>query len=441
MKLFTYLSQIWKNTSLRKKIVYTLAILALYRMLVMIPVPTVDIATLMEQWLGSLWGSELGSFLMLLWGSIERFSLVAIGLGPYINASIIMQLMTAVIPKLEELTEQGEQWQQKIQQYTRYLSFPLAFLQGIGMVYFINYLFGGGVINTASMGVVLLSAFALAIGAMIVMRLGELMTEKGISNGISILIFASIVAWMSGQISTAFSWSSNPVWVFIFMALFILVLILLSILILRSIKEIPIVYSRQWQVQETSVLPLPMNPVGMIPIIFALAFASFPYLLSQLFLRLGTQNQTIMNIANRIELNFNIYSQQPGRWAIIIYFILIVAFTFFYAMIQFNPDRMAHNIQQRGGFVPGMRPGEETAKYISKTLNHLCLRGGMGLALLGVLNFVIVEIPFIQQLTYDLWSLPLVVTGSGIIIIVWVVQDLVSKIDAEILMTKYDVKL
>ncbi len=158
------------------------------------------------------------------------------------------------------------------------------------------------------------------------------------------------------------------------MAIFILVLILLSILILRSIKEIPVIYSRQGQVQETSVLPIPMNPVGMIPIIFALAFASFPYLLSQLFIRMGTQNEAMANISNRIELNFNIYSQQPGRRAIIIYFILIVAFTFFYAMIQFNPDRIAHNIQQRGGFVPGIRPGDETAKYISKTLNHLCLR-------------------------------------------------------------------
>jgi preprotein translocase subunit SecY len=289
--------------------------------------------------------------------------------------------------------------------------------------------------------VVILTAFVLAIGAMIVMRLGELITENGVSNGISLLIFASIVAGMSGQISTAFAGATNAVGVFIFMAIFILVLILLSILILKSTKEIPIVYSRQGQVQETSVLPIPMNPVGMIPIIFALAFASFPYLLSQLFTRLGTTNETVMGISSRIELNFNIYSQQPGWWAIIIYFILIVGFTFFYALIQFNPERIAHNIQQRGGFVPGIRPGDETASYISKTLNHLCLRGGMGLALLGVLNFIIVEIPFIRQLTFDLGSLPLVVTGSGIIIIVGVVQDLVSKIDTEILMTRYDVKL
>jgi preprotein translocase subunit SecY len=352
-----------------------------------------------------------------------------------------MQLMTAVIPKLEELSEQGEQGQQKIQQYTRYLTFPLALLQGIGMVYFINYLFGGAIINTGSVSIVLLTAFSLAIGAMIVMWLGELITERGITNGISLLIFASIVAGMSSQISTAFASASNPVGVFIFMAIFILVLIVLSILILRSVKEIPIVYSRQGKVQETSVLPLPMNPVGMIPIIFALAFASFPYLLSQLFLRLGTQNETVLNFSSTIELYFNIYSQQPGRYAIIIYFILIVAFTFFYAMIQFNPERMAHNIQQRGGFVPGIRPGDETAKYIGKTLNHLCLRGGSGLALLGVLNFIIVEIPFIRQLTFDLGSLPLVVTGSGIIIIVGVVQDLVSKIDTEIVMTRYDVKL
>jgi len=426
-----------ENTSLRKKIFYTIVLMAIYRLFVTIPVPTADITVLMSQTLGE-WSRELWSFLMLLWGSIERFSLVAVWLAPFINASIIMQLLTAVLPQLEELTEQGEQWQQKIQQYTRYLTFPLALLQGIGMVYFINYLFGGAVINTANFWIVLLTAFALSVGAMMILWLGDILTEKWITNGVSLLIFASIVAGMSGQVYGALAWASNLVGVLIFMVIFILLLILLSIFILRSIKEIPIVYSRQGKVQDSAVLPIPMNPVGMIPIIFALAFASFPYLLAQLATKLGTQSGFVNTLASWIEINFNIYSQQPGRWAIVIYFVLIIVFTFFYAMIVFNPDKMADNIQKRGGFIPGIRPGEETAKFINKTLSHLCLRWGAGLWLLGVLNFIIVEIPFIQQLTYDLGSLPLVVTGSGIIIIVGVVQDLMQKVKTEMVMAKYD---
>ncbi len=431
------ISQIRNNEWLRKKILYTVAILAIYRLFVTIPVPTANITTLLTSTLGQ-WSNELGSFLMLLGGSIERFSLVAVWLAPFINASIIMQLLTAVIPSLEELTEEGEQGQMKIQQYTRYLTFPLALIQGIGMVYFINYLFGGSIIDTTNFGIVLLTAFVLSVGAVLMLWLGDLITEHGISNGTSLLIFASIVSGVSSQVYSSLAGATNLVWVLIFMIVLILLLIFLSIYILKSVKEIPIIYSRQWTVQETSILPLPMNPVGMIPIIFALAFASFPYLLSQLITRLGTQSATMQHVASWIEMNFNIYSQQPWWFAIIVYFALIVIFTFFYAMIVFNPERIADNIQKRWGFIPGIRPGEETAKYIDKTLNHLCLRGGAGLGLIGIINFVIVEIPFIQQLTYDLWSLPLVVTGSGVIIIVWVVQDLMSKIQTEILMSKYD---
>lgn len=431
------ISQIRNNEWLRKKILYTIAVLAIYRLFVTIPVPTANITTLLNSTLGQ-GSSELGSFLMLLWGSIERFSLVAVWLAPFINASIIMQLLTAVIPSLEELTEEGEQGQMKIQQYTRYLTFPLALIQWIGMVYFINYLFGWSIIDTAHFATVLLTAFVLSVWAILMLWLGDLITEHGISNGTSLLIFASIVSGVSSQVYSSLAWATNLVWVLIFMVILILLLIFLSIYILKSVKEIPIIYSRQWTVQETSILPLPMNPVGMVPIIFALAFASFPYLLSQLVTRLGTQSASMQHVASRIEMNFNIYSQQPWWFAIIVYFALIVIFTFFYAMIVFNPERIADNIQKRGGFIPGIRPGEETAKYIDKTLNHLCLRWGAGLGVIGIINFVIVEVPFIQQLTYDLWSLPLVVTWSGVIIIVWVVQDLMSKINTEILMSKYD---
>lgn len=154
----------------------------------------------------------------------------------------------------------------------------------------------------------------------------------------------------------------------------VLVLVLLSILLIKTRKDIPVIYARQGQVQETASLPIPLNPVGMIPIIFAIAFATFPYLVSQIVINMGSQNQSIQGIAQWIEINFNIYTENPSRWVIIFYFILIVLFTFFYAMITFNPEKIADNIQKRGGFIPGIRPGEETANYLNKILMHLCFR-------------------------------------------------------------------
>ena len=414
-----------------------MGILLIYRLLVVIPVPFVDIDQLVQQTIDS---SGLWYFVMLLGGSLENFSLIAVGLAPYINASIIMQLLSAVIPQLEELTEQGEVGQQKIQQYTRYITFPLAFLQGIGMVFFINYLLGGDVISTA-LPTLLMTGFAMAVGSVILMWLGELITSKGIANGISILIFASIVAGMTQQVSASIAGASSVVGIIFFMLIIVLGLILLSIFILKSTKEIPVVYAKQGKVQETSVLPIPMNPVGMIPIIFSIAFITFPYLLGRLITQFQPMNTRLVDIANWIEVNLNIYAQQPAPLAIIIYFVLIIAFTFFYAMIVFSPERIADTIQKRGGFVPGIRPGDETAKYLNRVIMHLCLWGGIGLAFIGIYSYILNYIPFIQDIALSLGSLPVVVTGSGVIIIVGVVQDIMNKVRGDMLMTKYDTKL
>jgi len=254
--------------------------------------------------------SGLGYFIMMLGGALDTFSIIAIGLSPYINASIIMQLMGSVIPHLEELTEQGEVGQQKIQQYTRYLSVPLAFAQSIGMVFFINYQLGGNIIAT-SFGNVLFSAIAMTVGGVALMWIGELITEKGISNGVSLLIFASIVAGITQKVYSDVSSSASVRGVIVFMLVIVLGLILLSIFILKSTKEIPIIYARRGKVQESSSLPIPMNPVGMVPIIFAIAFVTFPYLLAKLIAQLQPMNEKLMAISNRVEANLNIYTQQP----------------------------------------------------------------------------------------------------------------------------------
>ncbi|MEI6425814.1 MAG: preprotein translocase subunit SecY [Candidatus Absconditabacteria bacterium] len=435
-KLIKKIQEVFQNKSLKNKIIFTICMLALYRLLVFIPVPFVDIGALMTKTLDAS-NSGLGYFVMLLGGALDSFSLIAIGLAPYINASIIMQLMGTVIPKLEELTEQGEAGQQKIAQYTRYLSVPLAFVQGIGMVYFINYMLGGHVINT-TMPTVLLAAFAMTVGSVLLMWIGELITEKGISNGVSILIFASIVSGITQKAYGEISSSANVPMMIAVMLIVVLGLIFLSIFILKSIKEIPIIYSRRGKVQESSNLPIPMNPVGMVPIIFAIAFVSFPYVLSKLIMQFQAMNGKLMGIATWIESNLNIYTQNPAPLAIIFYFILIIVFTFFYTLIVFSPEKISDNIQKRGGFIPGIRPGKETARYINGILMHLCLWGGVGLAFIGIYSYVRNYIPFVQDIIQSIGSMPMIVTGSGVIIIVGVVQELLSKTQTELLMQKYD---
>jgi len=434
-KIFQRLQDIRTNKTIMKKIGFTLVMLAAYRLLVNVPVPFVDIDALMSATIDAQ--SGLGYFVMLLGGSLKNFSIIAAGLSPYINASIIMQLLWSVVPKLEELTEQGEAGQVKIQQYTRYLTVPLAFLQWVGMVFFINSLLGGNVIEPTTVNI-LLSATTMTVGSLLLVRIWELITEKWISNGVSLLIFASIVSGITQQVYGSLSGAGNFTGVLVFMLVIVLVLILLSIFILKSIKEIPIVYARKGKVEETSSLPIPLNPVGMIPIIFAIAFVTFPYLAGKMIAQFQPMNSKLMAFATWTESNLNIYSQDPSRLVVIFYFILIIAFTFFYTLIVFSPEKIADNIQKRGGFIPGIRPGKETAKHLNKILMHLCLRGGAGLALIGVYSYIIDDLPFIQDIIQSLGSMPMVVTGSWVIIIVWVVQDLLNKVESEVLMKKYE---
>lgn len=434
-KLRVGIANIVWNKSLKQKILITLGLLAFYRLLVMIPVPFVNIDALMAS-TDSVDSSGIGSFLMLFGWSLDQFSIIAVGLAPFINASIIIQLLTVVIPHFEELQETGEQGTKQLQIYMRYITFPLAFIQSIGMVFFINSILGG-IIDT-SLSTVLFAAFVLAVWAMMMMFMGDIITEKGITNGTSLLIFSSIVVGMVTQITGSITTWSSVFGMIVFMIAIILCLILLSVFILKSIKNIPIIYARQWKIQESSKLPIPLNPVGMIPIIFAMAFVTFPYIISQLVLNFGLASEGARGIAERMVANLNIYSQNPSWPAIVVYFFLVIFFTYFYTLIQFNPDKMSDTIQKRWGFIPGIRPGEETAAYIKDIINHLSRWGGVWLAVLAIYTYLLHKIPFIQDISVQLGSIPVVVTGSGIIIIVWVIQQLMDKVNTEILMSKYD---
>ena len=420
-----------------KKIYFTLGILAIYRLLVFIPVPFVDISSLMTQTIDSGAAGGFGYLVMLMWGALENFAIIAIWVSPYITASIILQLLTSVVPSLEELTEQWEVGQNKINQYTRFLTVPMAFLQWIWMTYLMNSMLGWNAVST-DFTTVLLVAFVLTVWAVMLMWLWELITEKWVSNWISLLIFASIVSWIFQKGYNSLTAGQEWYWVLLFMIAIVLVLIVLSIFILKSTKEIPVIYTRSGKVQQSSILPIPMNPVWMVPIIFAMAFVSFPYLCFQLLHNFVPMNEKVAAISNWIELHLNIYSTQPGWLAILCYVILIVAFTFLYAMITFSPDRISDNIQKRWWYIPWIRPWKATAKYINGVLMHLCLWGWLGLAVIACYTYIFNWVPFLQNIATALGWLPTVVTGSGIIIIVWVVQELINKISTDMVMKRYE---
>ena len=429
----------FSNKVLLAKLGRTLWLLALYRFLIFVPVPTADIIQLVSQTsLGSA-ASWLWYAAMLFGWSLDQFSIIALWLAPYINASIIMQLLGWVIPQLEELQEQWESGQKVIAQYTRWLSLPLSFVQAIWMTYFINFLLWGSILQTWNFWwVVIPTAFVLTFWSALLIRISDLITEHWLSNGTSLIIFASIISWIVSSSSSVVDSSSNKAWSIIFILVLVSILALLAILLVKTLKEIPVIYARQWKIQQTSTLPFPLNPVWMVPIIFAIAFASFPYLLSQLVIKFGTPNPWIRSASSWIDQNFNIYSTAPGREVIVLYFVCIIFFTFFYTMIVFNPEKIADNIQKRWWYIPSTRPGSETVNYINKILMHLCLRGWVWLGLLGIYSYVINAIPFLQTLIQELGTVPAIVTWSWVVIIIWVVQELSTKLKSEIAMKKYD---
>ncbi len=432
---------IFASKSLRKKIFYTLIVLAVYRFFVVIPVPFADITALMSKmhWMDAEW---LDFFAMLLWWTLQKFSIIALWLIPFINASIVIQLLTVAVPKLEELQEEWDVWQMKIQQYTRRLTVPLALAQSIGMVYFINMILWGNIINTWDKWILFGSAFVLVVWTILLMWVWELITENGISNGVSLIIFSSIIAGMSWKVFSFLNIGesgANLTSILIFMILIVAVLVILSILLVKTTKEVPIIYARQWKIEETAILPIPLNPVGMIPIIFAMAFVSFPYVLSQMLYKMKVTQATTA-LKDFSDTYLNMYTQNPSWTVVLLYFILIVLFTFFYTWVVFKPEKMAENIQKRGGFIQGIRPGKETALYINGLLKHLCFWGGVWLWIIGIYTYVLNWIPFIQAQITNGWldAIPVIITGSGIIIVVGVVQELINKVNADLLMEKYD---
>ncbi|QQS38952.1 preprotein translocase subunit SecY [Candidatus Woesebacteria bacterium] len=410
-----------KSPDIKRKLTITAVILAVYRLIAHIPAAGIDRTSLQSLFQGSPLLSLLDVF---SGGTLANFSILALGLTPYINASIILQLMTYVIPSLEVLSKEGEFGREKIGQYTRFLTVPLAALQAFGMY---TLLRSQGIITTLSVLSVLALVATMMAGAMLAVWLGELITEYGISNGISLLIFAGIVARLPVSVAQQFSLIDTKdmlaTSIFVVMAALIIALI---VFMSEAVRQIPINYARQIgrRAINASYLPLRLNQAGVIPIIFAVSLVLLPSLLSQ-FLA-GVPNVKVALMAAKVGEVFNPQSFSYNA----IYFLLVFGFTYFYTSIVFNPEQIAENLQKNGGFIPGIRPGKQTENYLRSVLNRTTLIGA------SFLGFIAILPSFFQNSLGGANNLA--IGGTGILIVVSVVLELTREIEAQLVMKKYD---
>lgn len=405
--------------------------MVVFRFAAHLTVPGVNIAALgriFEQ------NSLLGVFSALTGGSMESFSIVLMGLSPYINASIIMQLMTVVIPKLETLSKEGMEGRRKINQYTRIFTVPLAFLQSYGMIILLNQSSQGQLIpNIGDPMVVLPIMIIISAGTVFLMWLGELITERGIGNGISLMIFASIISGMppvvGRMLGIAQGGDTTKLTYFVLFIALTIAMLIFVVLITEGQRNIPITYATRATggKGEKANLPIRVNQAGMIPIIFAVSMMTFPSVIAQFFR--SSASPALQSVADFILKYIN--ASNPTYFYMFLYFILIIAFSYFYVSVTFNPDNIAENIQKRGGFIPGIRPGRQTADFLANVSSRMNLFGGLFLG-------VVATIPILFTKYTTLSSGDLIISGAGLIIVVGVVLELMRQINAQLVMHDYD---
>lgn len=422
--MFTFLHQLWNTRDLRRRILVTIGLLIAYRIAAHFPVPGADPFALKQFIDTRSDGGLIGVFAALTGGAVDNFSVVMLGLAPYINASIIVQLCTVIFPKLESLSKEGQQGQQQLNRYTRWLSLPLAFIQSYGFLILLSR--SGISLIDVSFPNVFLPMLFVTTGSIFLMWLGEIITEKGIGNGISMIIFTGIVANIPTQISVMYQASQTERGAFILFALIALATLIAVILFTDAHRLIPITYANQGAGRGVQGgIPVRLNQAGMIPIIFAVSLITLPAILVQFF-------QTAPNFQGMISfINTYFNAQNPSWFYILFYFLLVIAFTFFYVSVTFKPTEIAESIQKRGGFVPGMRPGKQTADMLAKTSNRLNLWGGTFLGLVAV-------VPLIFAKFSTLGNQNLLISGSGLIIVVGVVMELIRQVNAQMLAHDYD---
>lgn len=413
----------FKSPDVRKKILFTLGIFLIFRIFAHVPVAGVDLVQLKNLFSGNQF---LGLLDIFSGGTLANFSVMALGLNPYINASIIMQLLTMVFPKLEELSKEGASGQRKISQYTRILTVPLACLQAIGMYALLH---SQNIIATLSPFAFLSFIATMAAGTLLLVWLGELITERGVGNGISLLIFGGIVGRLPVAIqqtfSTATSQSSLSLFAFLGLGLAVIVGI---IIINEATRQITVYYARRVRGNNTSGgdathLPLRLNQAGVIPIIFAVSLVLLPTLLASF--ASASKNAALTSVAQTI----NIWFASTGILYNVVYFSLVVGFTYFYTAVIFNPKKIAEDIQKYGGFIPGIRPGAQTTHYLNYILNRITLIGAVFLGIIAIFPTIARDLTGIQTLLLG---------GTGLLIVVSVVLETFKAIEANLVMRNYD---
>jgi len=416
------LAFIWTDRTLRSRVLFVLGILIVFRFLAAIPIPGIDVLRL-EQFLQN--NQFFGLLNIFSGGGLSNLSIVMLGVGPYITASIIMQLLTMMIPKLKQLYhEEGELGRRKFTQYSRLLTVPLAVLQGFALLILLER---QGVIGDLNAFDWVLNLSIVTGGSMLLMWLGELISEFGIGNGVSLLIFAGIVAAIpaqAAQLLFAFEVSQLPLYIaFLAAALLIIAGV---VFITEAERPLPVTYAKRVRGMKVyggvaTYLPLRLNQAGVIPIIFALSILLFPQLIAN-FLA-GADNLIVQRIGTFIA------AFVENQWLYgIFYFLLVFLFTYFYTAVIFEPHSIAENLQKNGAFIPGVRPGNSTSEYIGRVLNRVTLFGALFLGAIAVL-------PLVMQGLTGLTALA--IGGTALLIVVSVVLDLVKKIEAQISMREY----
>ncbi len=405
--------------AIRNRILFILGALIVFRLLASIPIPGVDQAVL-EQFCSN--NQFLGLLNIFSGGGLANLSIVMLGVGPFITASIIMQLMTVLSTRMKDLyTNEGEAGRARFTQYSRMLTLPLAILQGFG---FLTLLESQGVISGLSMFDFIVNVILIVTGSMLLMWIGELVTEYGIGNGVSIIIFAGIVATLPSTVSQLyFSYDPSQLPLYLGFGALAIGVIYAIVFMTEAERPVPITYAKQSRAgstygQSASYLPMRLNQAGVIPIIFALSIILFP--------------QMVLNILSAFDLPWvsqatvvvdGFMNNQVAYG--VTYFVLVFLFTFFYTAVTFDPDAVSKNLQRSGGFIPGIRPGANTAEYLGNLVTRLTLVGATFLGVVAVLPVALQVLTGITALT---------IGGTAVLIVVTVVLDLIRRIDAQVSM-------
>lgn len=416
------LAQIFKRPDLRNKILFIIVMLVIFRIVSNIPIPAIDSTRLKEFFQQNQFFGLVSAF---TGGSLSTLSLGMLGIGPYITASIIMQLLTMIFPQLEQMYKyEGEAGRMKFNQYSRLLTVPLAALQGYG---FLVLLSRQNIINQLTTAEWATAISVIVATSMFLMWLGELISEKNIGNGVSLLIFAGIVAGFPSSIGqAAFSYTPNQLFTYVGFIIVALAVIVGVIYISEAQRNIPINYARRIRGMRvyggvSTYLPMRVNNAGVIPIIFALSILLFPNMLANFF---AGSNIPVISSVSSLLANF----LQSQFWYSMFYFLLVVLFTYFYTAVTFDPKSISENIQKQGGYVPGIRPGPQTAQFLQHLLNRVTLVGAIFLGVIAI-------VPNIVQGATGISAFA--IGGTSILIVVSVAIEIMKQLDAQLSMYEY----